>query len=491
MKKSYLSFFLFFLIMPAVFADIKIKTEQPVYNLGNKIRVSASVLQDKSFEGLFKLTISCEDYKLQYFLTPVSLESNFRTAIAVPDVTATSSMLGNCTILGDLTTNDNLAIEEKESNSFSITNQLNILPVNTKIISAPDESIQIAGIVNGAFGNNVLKASTKVDLDNNSYSVEAVDGKFTYSLVIPKNIKSGKHAIGISAYDSKNNIGKGSVELDITAVPSYVKLELSETQITPGSKINIISSLFDQAGDLINTSLDLELTSPKGNKIFRKVAQSNEKIDYDFSQYAEPGLYVVVSTYNNLMSQASINITTVREVKIRYENESVFVENVGNIPFQDEFIFILQSGLNKYLVPKKINIEPGKLLSIDLSKEVPLGIYDVVMPAKKDLEPVKEKILEKARNLEESAQESINNLLQENEKVLASNVTIHDNRPAYKKIASSFASISSSLVGSDGILAKYPLIAPFILVLILLVIVFRYGRKPIMRLIRGKKNDEN
>ncbi len=491
MKKIYLSFFLFFLIMPAVFADITIKTEQPIYNLGNKIRVSASVLQDKNFEGLLKLAISCENYKLQYFLTPISLEANFRTAIAVPEVTATSSMLGSCIILGDLTTNDNLAIEEKESNSFSVTNQLNVLPVNTKIISAPDDSIHIAGIVNEAFGNNVLKASTNIDLDNNSYPVEAVDGKFNANLVIPKNIKSGKHTIGISASDSKNNIGKGSIEIDITAVPSYIKLQLSGTQLAPGAKISITSSLFDQADDLINASLDLELTSPKKDKAFRKVAQSNEKIDYEFSQYAEPGLHVLVSTYKNLRSQASINITTIREVKIIYENESVFVENVGNIPFQDELTFILQSGLNNYPIIKKINIEPGKLLSIDLSKEVPLGIYDVVMPTKKDLEPIKEKILEKARNLEESAQESINSLLQQNEKVLANNVTIHDNRPAYKKFAGSFASISSSLVGSEGALAKYPLVAPSIVVLILLVIVFRYGRKPIMKLIRGKKDDKN
>ena len=136
MKKSYLPFFLFFLIMPAVFADITIKTEQPVYNLGNKIRVSASVLQDKNFEGLLKLTISCENYKLQYFLTPISLEANFRTAIAVPEVTATSSMLGSCIILGDLTTNDNLAIEEKESNSFSVTNQLSVC-----IWSTPQEGV--------------------------------------------------------------------------------------------------------------------------------------------------------------------------------------------------------------------------------------------------------------------------------------------------------------------------------------------------------------
>jgi hypothetical protein len=72
--------------------------------------------------------------------------------------------------------------------------------------------------------------------------------------------------------------------------------------------------------------------------------------------------------------------------------------------------------------------------------------------------------------------------------VLADGVTIHDNRPIYKKVASGIGSISGALVGSDGILAKNPLIAPITLVVIILLLVFRYGRRPIMNLIKGKKD---
>ena len=75
--------------------------------------------------------------------------------------------------------------------------------------------------------------------------------------------------------------------------------------------------------------------------------------------------------------------------------------------------------------------------------------------------------------------------------MLADDVTIHDNRPVYKKIASGLNSISGALVGADGMVAKNPLLAPMILVIILLLLLFRYGRKPIMRLIRNKKDDED
>ena len=47
------------------------------------------------------------------------------------------------------------------------------------------------------------------------------------------------------------------------------------------------------------------------------------------------------------------------------------------------------------------------------------------------------------------------------------------------------------MVGADGLLAKNPLLAPAILIAIVLIIVFRYGRKPIIRLIKGKKDGNN
>lgn len=482
-------FLIVFLIAPIAFADITIVTDQSAYNLGNKIKASASILQDGNFDGLLKLTLLCESYKLQYFLTPISLEANFRTAADVPEVTITPSMLGNCTIAGGLMTNDNLIIEEKESGSFSITNQLKVLPVSREVASLPADYIQIAGVVNEASDANVLKASLKIAFGNASYKINAADGKFNLTLEIPKNIKSGKHAIEISASDPKGNAGFSLIELEITAVPSYIKTELSSSMLLPGSKIGIFASLYDQADELINDSLELELMSPDGSKVFRKSVQSGEKTEYEFSQYAEPGLYVLAAAYKNLLSQSLINVTAVREIKIKYENETVLIENIGNVPFEDELTFILESELKKYPITKNIKIEPGKILDIDLSKEVPLGIYDVILPVKEGLETIKEKVNETLQNFVESVQERIEDLPAEKKDVLAANVTIHDNRPAYRKLASGLSAISGSLVGADGVLAKNPLITPVLLVVILLLVVFRYGRKPIMRLVRGKKND--
>lgn len=476
--KKLLIFLMIFLTIPTVLADITIITDQQVYNLGNKIKASASLMLGSDFEGLFSLIMTCGNYNLPYFLTPVSLEANSRTAINVPELTTKAQMLENCTILGQLVTNENLPVEQGFSNSFSVTSQLVILPVNSKVTALPGGVLHLVGVINEAYGNNVLRALTKVEFGNSSYSTDAIDGKFSLSISLSKNIRSGRHELKLSASDSKDNFGEYSIELEVIPIPSYIKTVLSQYNIAPGTKVDILSSLYDQADNLINTTLILELESQKKSKVFRKNAQSNEKIGYEFGQYAEPGIYVLTSTYKDLSSQSFINVTEVREVKIKYENESVFVENIGNIPFIDELTFFVQTKLKKYAITKKVNIEPGKQLNFDLSREVPSGMYDVLVRIKEGISAFKEQL---NQNL---------SIMQTGESTLAEEVAIPDNRPVYKKLASAFESISGSLVGADGLLTKNPMAAPLILISLVLILVVRYGRKPLMKLIKRKKEPE-
>ena len=119
---------------------------------------------------------------------------------------------------------------------------------------------------------------------------------------------------------------------------------------------------------------------------------------------------------------------------------------------------------------------------------MPFGVYDVIAPLN---EGVMGEIDDTIQNAVDSTQEGLSNLFSENENVLASDVTIHDNRPIYKKVASGFASISTNMVGADGLLTRNPIISPMILVIVVFLIIIRYGRRPIMRLIKRKKKDDD
>lgn len=484
-----ISFILLALFPSLATAELSIKTDQSIYNIGNSLKTFASVSYHENFEGLFGLTMQCKYTKLSYFLTPISLESNFMTAVNVPDLSASASMLGGCTILGELMTDKKLVIDRKESDSFNVTNSLMLIPLKNNMTALPGDTIRVLGVVEEAFGNSALKSSVNLKLEEKTFTAKTEDGRFNFTLDVPKNIKSGFHRIELTASDSRNNVGGHSVELDVIPSPNYIRLDSGSYETPPGYPVGFTASLYDQADDVFNTSISLELNSPSGKNIFRKTVNSNEKINYEFSQYAEPGDYVLQASYKKLSERIKIKITTVKEIRIRYDNETVLVENVGNVPYEDELTFVLENSVDKFPLKKKISLEPSRISSLDLSKEVPFGTYDIRKPIKESIDKIKVKLnstLEGAVGLDkDSGGISIPN----QDGIIASNVTIHDNRELHKRMMGKLSSISGALVGADGVLTKNTYIAPMIVIAIIVLLVVRYGRKPVMRLINGKKDN--
>ncbi len=476
MKKAFFVFFLGLLLIPFAVAEIKLHTDQPVYNIGNRIKAYGSVSHVDSFEGLFKLYIECGQYSLEYFRTPLPLESGFTTALTIPEIPAADNMLGSCNLKGELVTNENDIIQQGISEKFEITGTLKIFPINPEITSFPGEKIQMTAVVNEASGHNLIKGFGTISLDNESFEANIHDGSLKHYIQLSPTIESGNHVINIIASDEAGNKGNSSITLNIIAVPKHLQLIVSPESVDPGQYVNITATIYDQADDPINISLEVSLTNPKKNSLFKKPAKSTETFTYEFSQYSIPGRYEFVANYKDLNAVFGINLSTILDVQVRYRNESITIENIGNVPFEDEIIFILENELKQYHITKKIFAEPGKLVAIDLSREVPFGIYNVIAPLKQGLSTLDD-VLDEIRS-------------SGNQSILVSNAEIHDNRPAYKKLASNIDSISGTLTGADGLLTKHPLITPTILVVILVAIIFHYGRKPILNILRRDKNKE-
>ena len=88
-----ISCFLFWLLLLSrLFADISLTTDQPSYNLGNKIKASATDPNKTQNLKVFKMTLSCGTYKIQYFMTPVALKQILQP-LNVPELPATASMM--------------------------------------------------------------------------------------------------------------------------------------------------------------------------------------------------------------------------------------------------------------------------------------------------------------------------------------------------------------------------------------------------------------
>ena len=161
------------------------------------------------------------------------------------------------------------------------------------------------------------------------------------------------------------------------------------------------------------------------------------------------------------------------------EGSFVHVENVGNIDYNDETTIILENNDGKYLINRQIELKLGEKITIDLSKEVPQGTYDVILPEEAVATGEAKKSDEN-----KSAQETV-----EQQNVIK-DVAIDDNRPMLKKTANVVSAITGAVVSTAGYIASKPALAATILILIVLGTVAYYSKDFIVNKIKGRKRDD-
>ena len=83
--KNWVYSLIILLVLPIVFAELSITSDSPEYNLGDQISISGKV-SDYSFEGLVEASIECEDFTLEYFKLPVTIDAQDELAFPIPKI---------------------------------------------------------------------------------------------------------------------------------------------------------------------------------------------------------------------------------------------------------------------------------------------------------------------------------------------------------------------------------------------------------------------
>src|SRR3989338_4484427 len=206
----------------------------------------------------------------------------------------------------------------------------------------------------------------------------------------------------------------------------------------------------------MNRKPNVAMREPNGKKQVKKDIRRLDSVNYELTSDALPGLYKIISKIEDINEETGFEVETVKQLSMHYENEAVIVENIGNVDYDDETTIMLESDNKKYLINKKIELKPGETLSIELSKEVPYGFYDIILPQTQEI---------MQQSQEENATEP-----QEEANVIKA-VEISDKRPVYKKIGSGLGIVTGSVVRAGGYIASRPLLASVILIVIVLLIV--------------------
>jgi len=466
MKKRAL-IMIFFLLMPGVFATIDVQQGEDNYNIGDKISVSVSVIEELDVDGFFKAKLECTGYAMQYFVTPISLEKNFRTSVTVPDLTATKEMIGSCKIKAIIEEAEG-AVDSAYTDEFEVENILDISCEADEAI--PGKETEVSCIVKKLSGEIVSSGTARLNYGKKEYSKNLEAGMSSFSIPIAADSQPGMQKMAVEAEDTKGNYGDFILEFNVKAIPTRLENRVNKESFNLGETLEIKPVVYDHIDGFMNSTIALELTDPEGKKLISNDVLSGGTVSYTFNSYTLPGDYKIKSSSEGLASERIVRMEILSKLKMAYSAEKVIVENIGNVFYDDKTTIVLEDEEGKkYMIEKRLKLEPGEVKEIDLSKEVPYGHYDVVLPVSEE-EPGDE---EKPDDEGEPAADN------EDSKVI-DNVEIHDNRPVYKKVGSGveegFGMVTGAAIGTVGYVATKPLAASIILSVIILVIVLFYSR---------------
>ena len=119
--------FLLVFVIPFAIAEISITLpEKGTYNLGEKIIPTISIKEDQDYNGFFKVSIICDDFDLQYYTVPLSVEADVRTQVNVAELTLFEPMKGTCRIKAGFDATNGDKIDVTTSDEFEVTSKLKI-----------------------------------------------------------------------------------------------------------------------------------------------------------------------------------------------------------------------------------------------------------------------------------------------------------------------------------------------------------------------------
>ena len=264
--------------------------------------------------------------------------------------------------------------------SFLLSNQLNINVTLDKNEIKPGEVILIKGNALNILQENVDNASVKFLMENSIFYSELKNGKFDDEIKTEKNIKSGLHNIEVIIIDSLGNSGNNNISINIIAVPTTLANYISGAAFKPGDNVIVRPILLDQAGDIINNDVTIEILNKNNDLVGSKIIKSNESYSFTLVEYSVPGKWTVKSFSSGLNEYSSFYVNEVSSIIANIDNQTLLINNIGNIKYDKQIIISLQNQIGKeYQIKRRITLNPNETIQIDLTKEVETGIYNIML----------------------------------------------------------------------------------------------------------------
>ncbi len=361
-------------------AEMQTFVDKNFYNLDDQIRINTSIVENKTQSGFLRMQLLCSNLSFQFYLLPLSIEQNKVKQIST-ELPSSEQMMGQCSIEASFVDFSNNIIDKRSSDEFNVTDKLYGYFRQDKEIYKPEETVIIGGYIKKASGEDF---KGKLDTYFDGMLIESIDldNNFESYLKLNETIKGGKHFVKITI-NGKNKIEK-EFPIFVESEPRKLLVDIKQIAYLPGETVKASISIKDQAGDSIRQDVAIDLVSENNNWLGGWKINSDDVFEYKLDKFVFPGTYTLSATFNSLVANAYFNVSEFRKLDFNIQDNIIVIENLGNVAYNDTVEVYLESKNKRYLISKKVILNPGEITKIELYKEVPDNIYNVTVPLNRE-----------------------------------------------------------------------------------------------------------
>lgn len=376
MKRGFVYLVLLILaFMPSVMAEINIEPlMRTSYNIGDDIYINGEILLDKTTQADLNIEIMCNDQTIPVYFSLVNINANEVKEFS-ENVPVLETMLGECYFWVKLSDKTGTNLEDS-SEKLTASKKLDVDISSTSLHQFPGSVITISGSVKLLSGANVKKARVTITLDDKTFITSIENGAFSYDLLLPNNIKSGAHNLNVYVEDGFGNNGEASLVVYAKTIAKELVVNLEKSTFKPGEEIIPDIMIYDQGGELISKPIRLELTNPNNEIEYSETGSTSIKTVIKLSRFAMPGTWGMSIESGELKAQKQFYVEEVIDKEIIIKEDVLYITNIGNVDYTSPIEIDLE-GEEDYTITKKTSLKPNQTITIDLTKEVPKGEYDI------------------------------------------------------------------------------------------------------------------
>jgi hypothetical protein len=382
------------------------------YNLGDTIELSIDV--DPIVEGrMLEVDLVCEDSGIIVFNNLPDEMGNVVIKLPLNQYTI-EDISGSCYFSGSYATS------ERESMSFEISTRLRVRLTSDSFFTKPGEEILISGTAErlnglpidgeveieipllsyleinsegvanfsdllGSFDvnethvndtdvnetdlNETLENEETLDFSAGKYYGKVTDGDFSVSLKLGEDTPAGDYRIDVIVYEEafgeRASEGTTFSNLKVFQELREINIVLNDLNFDPGSTVEFQALLLDQTGILIDDKVTVIIKDENLNRLFEKIVDSDETISYELLSNMSSGYYEIEASSGDLVHVKNIFVNEKAIAEFQLNNDTVFVTNIGNIPYQKD----IEIELNGKPFVKKTELEMGESKSFILTGE--------------------------------------------------------------------------------------------------------------------------